>query len=45
MSYLETGEISKDAYNSRRSVTDMYSFDRCTDLVIIVNTGFIQYYY
>lgn len=32
MSYLETGEISKHAHIPRRSVTDIYSFDRCTDL-------------
>lgn len=33
MSYLETGEITKHAYIPRRSVTHMYSFDKCTDLV------------
>ncbi|KAF0894219.1 hypothetical protein E2562_037279 [Oryza meyeriana var. granulata] len=32
INYLETGEITKHAYIPRRSVTDMYSFDRCTDL-------------
>ncbi|KAG8083554.1 hypothetical protein GUJ93_ZPchr0015g6667 [Zizania palustris] len=32
ISYLETGEITKHAYIPRRSVTDMYSFDKCTDL-------------
>ncbi|KAM0864285.1 hypothetical protein ACQ4PT_044023 [Festuca glaucescens] len=32
MSYLETGEINKHACIPRRSVTDIYSFDRCTDL-------------
>lgn len=32
MSYLETGEITKHAYIPRRSVTHMYSFDKCTDL-------------
>uniref|UniRef100_A0ACD5YDG6 Uncharacterized protein n=1 Tax=Avena sativa TaxID=4498 RepID=A0ACD5YDG6_AVESA len=30
--YLETGEINKHACIPRRSVTDIYSFDRCTDL-------------
>lgn len=34
INYLETGQITKHAYIPRRSVTDMYSFDRCTDLVI-----------
>jgi hypothetical protein len=37
MSYLETGEISKHACVPRRSVTDIYSFDRCTDLVIVTD--------
>uniref|UniRef100_A0A0D3FTI4 MBD domain-containing protein n=1 Tax=Oryza barthii TaxID=65489 RepID=A0A0D3FTI4_9ORYZ len=32
INYLETGQITKHAYIPRRSVTDMYSFDRCTDL-------------
>ncbi|XP_006653226.2 uncharacterized protein LOC102699500 [Oryza brachyantha] len=32
INYLETGEITKHAYIPRRSVTDMYSFERCTDL-------------
>lgn len=34
LSYLQTGEISKHAYVPRKSVTDMYSFDKCADLVI-----------
>ncbi|XP_062184086.1 uncharacterized protein LOC133888021 isoform X1 [Phragmites australis] len=32
LSYLQTGEISKHAYVPRKSVTDMYSFDKCADL-------------
>ena len=34
LSYLGTGEISKHAYLPRRNVIDMYSFDKCADLVI-----------
>lgn len=43
ISYLQTGEISKHAYLPRRSVIDIYSFDRCTDLVIVTNRVFIHY--
>ncbi|KAL6851486.1 hypothetical protein ACP4OV_020419 [Aristida adscensionis] len=34
LSYLETGEISKHAYIPKKSVTDMYSFDKCADMGI-----------
>lgn len=34
LSYLKSGEISRHAYMPRRSVTEMYSFDICADLVI-----------
>lgn len=34
LSYIGTGEISKHAYLPRRNVIDMYSFDKCADLVI-----------
>ena len=34
LSYLGTGEISKHSYLPRRNVIDMYSFDKCADLVI-----------
>jgi hypothetical protein len=34
LSYLGTGEMSKHAYLPRRNVIDMYSFDKCVDLVI-----------
>jgi hypothetical protein len=34
LSYLGTGEISRHSYLPRRNVIDMYSFDKCADLVI-----------
>ncbi|TVU13348.1 hypothetical protein EJB05_40400 [Eragrostis curvula] len=39
LSYLKNGEISRHAYMPRRSVTDMYSFDICADLVMASSSG------
>ncbi|KAE8777496.1 hypothetical protein D1007_49728 [Hordeum vulgare] len=39
ISYLQTGEISKHAYLPRRSVTDIYSFDGCADLLDTPDNG------
>jgi hypothetical protein len=35
LSYLESGKLPKRAFIQKTSVHDIYSFDKCADLVII----------
>jgi hypothetical protein len=39
LSYLKTGKVYKRAFIQKTSVHEIYSFDKCEDLVIICYIG------